>query len=156
MALGNYNENETKFHYGDVLLLSKKNLSCPEYGVSKILRNVPIPNYANARRHIPDAVTLIMTTAFTVFANIPYSITVPYFSCSLFLFTRITLSLNTTSQNRNIMRDHWMSWHFTEGSAVLTGLVCEPVTCPKNVTVFHLSQYYLLNNASTLFCRVSI
>jgi hypothetical protein len=24
VALGNYNENETKFHYGDVLLLSKK------------------------------------------------------------------------------------------------------------------------------------
>jgi hypothetical protein len=89
---------------------SRRELSFPEYGSSKLLRSAAIPNYANTRHHIPDAVTLIVTTAFTVFANIPCSITVPYFFAVCFV-TRITLSLNTTSQNRNIMTDHWMSWH---------------------------------------------
>jgi len=66
---------------------SRRELSFPEYGGSKLLRNAPIPNYANTWHHIPDAVTKIMTTAFTVFASIPYSITVPYFSCRLFCYS---------------------------------------------------------------------
>jgi hypothetical protein len=75
---------------------------------------------------------------------------------AVFSVTRITLSLNTKSKNRNIMTDQWMIWHFIQGSAVRTGWVCEPVTCPQNITALHLSKNYLLNSASAQSFRISI
>jgi hypothetical protein len=118
---------------------SRRELSFPECGGSKLLRNAPMPDYTNTQHRTPDAVTLIFTTAFQY---LPVFLTVSLYRIFLAVsfVTRITLSLNTTSQNRNIMTDHWMRWHFIQGSAVLTGWVCEPVTYPQNITALHLSN----------------
>jgi hypothetical protein len=120
---------------------SQRELSFPECGGSKLLWNPPIPNYANTRHPIPDAVTWYRpphSQYLPIFLRVSLY---PIFLAVSFV-TRVALSLNM-SQNRNIMTDHWMSWHFIQGSAVLTGWVCEPLTCPQKSQLFtSLSTLY--------------
>lgn len=78
-----------------------------------------VPNYAGTRHHIPETViNIVLTTVFVVLPiSLQYHYTVFFF---LSVFIHITLSLNTTSQNLNIITNNLMSWHFIQINEILT------------------------------------